>query len=172
MIPFILAAQPTMIIERGTVVAVHSNEIIVEVLKTSACQSCQARHGCGQAVMAEWGNESRQQQKNHFRIPYQQPVQVGDQVELGMAEDTLSKVALLVYLLPLGLGFLGMLLGAVISSNEWLQLLAFTLFSGFGYLVLNRFSVDKSTVLIPKILRTYHAGKGNHLIASEPPKPL
>ncbi len=161
-----------MIKENGTVVAVHKNEIVVEVLKTAACQSCKARQGCGQAVLAEWGNEAHQAQKNHFRIPYQQPVQIGDTAELGMSEDTVTKVALLVYLVPLVCGFVGLLLSSFLTGNEWIQLVFLALFSGVCFVIMGRLNVGNSTALIPQILRTYSSGQGRAVIASDRAKSL
>ena len=161
-----------MITETGTVVAKSQHEIVVEVIKTSACQSCKVRQGCGQAVLAQWGNDTRQMQKNHFQIPYQGELAVGDTVELGMAEESLSQAALLVYLLPLGCGFVGLLVGVQLTANEWLQLLSFLLFSGLSFGLLSRLRVGKSTAFMPRVLRSYSASKISGLITSDKAKSL
>jgi len=157
-----------MISEQGKVVAIGDQEVVVEVLKTSACQSCKAKQGCGQAVLSQWGDSEKQQRKNHFKIPYQDidQVHVGDVVELAMAHDTVTKVALVVYMVPLLFAFAGLYGALKIGFNEGLQLLVMGMAFLLSFLILGQLNVSKSTVLLPKIIRLYRAGKGDDLIVS------
>lgn len=159
-----------MIEEQGTVVKVVETGVIVEVVRTSACQSCKARQGCGQAVLAEWGDQDKQAQKNHFHIPYDQPAQVGDQVVLGMQHDAVSKVALLVYIVPLILGFMGLLLGSWLALAELVQLVIFIAVFLLAFVFISRLKVNKSPILVPKILRLSPVSKGLDVIASSASK--
>jgi sigma-E factor negative regulatory protein RseC len=155
-----------MIEETGTVVGVFKSEIVVEVLRTSACQSCNARQGCGQAVMSEWGDSAKQQKKNHFKLSFTGSASVGDQVDLGMAHDTVSKVAMLIYLMPLAVGFIGLIIGYWLQLNELFQLVLFGLFFAFSLIFISRLNFNKSNELVPKILRLYPRSKEPDLIAS------
>lgn len=154
-----------MIEEQGSIVAVQANEVIVEVLRTSACQSCKVKQGCGQAVLSEWGDETKQQAKNHFSIPTDQPLQVGDTVTLGMHPDVVSHVALLVYVVPLLVGFLLMTLAHTLLMNEAVQLVGFLVGILACYVYLQRVSYIKTQRLTPKILKVYGKRQA-HVIAS------
>lgn len=158
-----------MITEQGTVVGVERDELIVEVLRTSACQSCNARQGCGQAVLSEWGDAKAQQKKNHFRIPYRQAnANVGSIVELGMEPDTISKVAVLVYLLPLAIAFMGLLLGVGMGAPEGIQLVLFLLGLLFSYVLMSRLKLNLNAKLTPKILRVFPAHDASKRIPIQP----
>lgn len=155
-----------IVTETGTVVAVEPKEIIVEVVRTSACNSCKARQGCGQAVLAEWGDSKRQYDKNHFRIPFKGEAEIGARVELGMAHDAVVQVAALVYLLPLVASFLGLILGRQAGFSELIQLVLMALFFGVSLFVMRQMSVAKSSALVPQILQMYPASKDPEVIAS------
>ncbi|TXR53075.1 SoxR reducing system RseC family protein [Reinekea thalattae] len=156
-----------MIKEQGTVVSVEADNFIVAVVRTSACKSCQARQGCGQAVLSEWGDAQTQQAKNHFKVPTKGfSAMVGDVVELEMHPDTVSRVALLVYLLPLLFGLFGLVMGYLFGQHELLQLLFFVSAMGLGYVFLSRLTLTNSHQLVPQIIRTYPASKGVDVIES------
>ena len=155
-----------MIEETGTVVGVFKSEIIVEVLRTSACQSCSAKQGCGQAVLAEWGDSAKQQQKNHFKLPFKGQANIGDLVDLGMEHDTVTKVAIIVYAIPLVFGFIGLVLGYLLQLSEVMQLFILCAFFAVSFLFMSRLNLNKSSVLEPKILRLYPRSKDPDLIMS------
>ncbi len=174
----------SMVEEQGTVVSVGSNkvgldsntvglgsnggvqEIIVEVLRTSACSSCKAKQGCGQAVMSELGNSQHQSQKNHFRIPYDQPIEVGDIVKLGMASDALSRVALLVYLLPLFFAFLGISISLGLGFSEGFQLLFMVIGFAIAIFLMSRWNIKSNLSFVPKILQVSSSSKEPRIITS------
>lgn len=111
-----------MVEEEGTVIRIENGHAIVAVVQTSACQSCKAKQGCGQAALSEWGEADRQAAKNHFSIPYSGPLSPGDRVLLGIAEDTLAMAALWIYLWPLAAAFAALVLVSTLSGSEPLQL--------------------------------------------------
>ncbi len=86
-----------MIEEQGRVVAVDGNQIWVETVQQSSCGSCAAKSTCGQGLMSKFSEGKR----NHIRLTTDQPVKLGDEVVLGVPENTLVKSALLAYGLPL-----------------------------------------------------------------------
>jgi sigma-E factor negative regulatory protein RseC len=155
-----------MIEETGTVVGVEHDGLIVEVLRTSACQSCQARNGCGQAVLAEWGESERQQKKNHFKVPYDGTAAVGNRIDLGMEPDAVSIVALLVYIVPLIFGFAGLFLAQTLNFSEGLQLVVLIVCFALSFFYISRLKINKSPILVPKILRLYSSSKISDVIAS------
>lgn len=155
-----------LIKETGQIVAVDDGAVIVAVVRTSACKSCQARQGCGQAVLAEWGSAEHQQTKNHFRITTDLPLKKDDLVELGMAQDTVSRVAAMVYLLPLLTAFIALVLSVSAGVSELWQL--FSLIAGFiiGLVLIRKINGRYGHGLTPKILRLYPSGQGDSTIVS------
>lgn len=116
-----------MVEERGQVIDVSASGVVVSVVQTSACQSCKARQGCGQAVLSEWGSPDRQDAKNHFlidsanaRMP--RALRPGDVVRLGIPEDALSRAAVWMYLWPLLPAFLALWVATRLSLAEPVQL--------------------------------------------------
>lgn len=98
-----------MIEEQGRVLSAEAGAVWVETVKTSACGSCQARAGCGQALLQRFG-AGRQQ--GFIRALSDTPLQVGDQVVIGVPEDAVVKASFTVYLVPL----LGLFLAALAAE--------------------------------------------------------
>ncbi|MDF1780077.1 MAG: SoxR reducing system RseC family protein [Alcanivoracaceae bacterium] len=96
-----------MIEETGQVVAVEDGAVWVETVRVSGCQSCSANKGCGHAVMdrKQAGSRARIRALNSFTVSE------GQAVVLGLPEGALLKGAVVVYLLPLLLLFIGALIG-------------------------------------------------------------
>lgn len=112
-----------MVEENGTVIRSDADTLIVAVVQSSACQNCRARQGCGQAVLSGLGDAAAQTAKNHFALTPRLDLKAGDGVRLGIAEDSLSRAALWMYLWPLLAALAGLLSGAGLGVNEALQLL-------------------------------------------------
>lgn len=112
-----------MVEENGIVVQSDANRLIVAVVQSNACQSCRARQGCGQAVLSGLSNSDTQLAKNHFELPAHRDIQIGDQVRLGIPEDSLSLAAFWMYLWPLLMALAGLLIAAALGLGEALQLL-------------------------------------------------
>ncbi|MDX5300342.1 MAG: SoxR reducing system RseC family protein [Gammaproteobacteria bacterium] len=101
-----------MIEESGRVVALEGEGVWVQVIRQSACQSCSARKGCGQAALAGMSGGRAHQ------VWIENPLgaQVGDQVRIGVSEAAMLRASLLVYLVPL----LALMLAAVVASGAGL----------------------------------------------------
>lgn len=112
-----------MLHEKGQVIAISPGQVTVAVLKTSACQSCKARHACGQAVLSQVADSANQEAKNHFAIPHEGKAQLGDWVTLAIEEDRLTRAAFWLYLWPLLVGFALLLIGSAMALSEPVQLL-------------------------------------------------
>jgi sigma-E factor negative regulatory protein RseC len=100
-----------MIRETGRVIALKDDKAWVQTIRASACESCSARSGCGQRVLARasGGRANQILVTNHLNA------RVGDQVTVAIAESALISASLLVYALPLAL----LILGAV-TGQQWL----------------------------------------------------
>ncbi|PKM22443.1 MAG: alginate biosynthesis protein AlgM [Gammaproteobacteria bacterium HGW-Gammaproteobacteria-14] len=103
-----------MIEERGRVVAVEPGAVWVETVRSTACQSCAARKGCGHAML----DGERAGARANVRALADQSLQVGDQVVLGVPEGLLMRGAVMVYLLPLLLLLGGALIGASLDLKQ------------------------------------------------------
>ncbi len=131
-----------MVEERGQVIDVNADGSVVSVVQTSACQSCKARQGCGQAVLSEWGGTDRQDAKNHFFIDSAntlatRALRPGDVVRLGIPEDALSQAAVWMYLWPLLPAFLALWVTTRLSLAEPVQLVT-ALLAGAVAVVITR----------------------------------
>lgn len=103
-----------MIYETGRVVALESDSLWVETIRSSTCNSCSAQKGCGHGILNKVANGRR----NYVRaLLVDRPAsdfQIDDEVEISIPEQVLVGGALLVYLMPL----LAMLAGALLLS-QW-----------------------------------------------------
>ena len=89
-----------MVEERGRVVAIETNAIWVETIQRSGCSGCAAKSGCGTGLLGDYlAGASR------IRVALNswdsQRISLNDTAVIGIAENTLSLSAILVYLLPL-----------------------------------------------------------------------
>ncbi|MGC8121643.1 SoxR reducing system RseC family protein [Marinobacter sp. VGCF2001] len=98
-----------MITETGSVIAVTGAQAWVQTIRTSACQSCSARAGCGQRVLAAASGG----RANQVLVENSIGAQVGDEVVIGLDEQSLLSASLVVYGLPLLL----MVLGSVLAHS-------------------------------------------------------
>lgn len=100
-----------MITETGRVIALKGERAWVQTIRSSACESCSARSGCGQRVLASasGGRANQVLVSNHLGAD------VGDEVTVAIEESALLSASLLVYALPLLLLVLGAVLG-----QQWL----------------------------------------------------
>jgi sigma-E factor negative regulatory protein RseC len=103
-----------VITETGKVVAVTGEHAWIQTIRTSACQSCAARNGCGQKVLASvTGGRA-----NQVRVVNSVDARVGEEVTLGIDESALLGASLLVYALPLLLMVAASMLGHYLSNGS------------------------------------------------------
>ncbi len=124
--------------ERGWVVQLLPEQVVVETTRRSTCSSCQLKSGCGQGLMNSVGEGK--QQRMTLTLPEGMLLQVGDAVTLGILPQALLQVSLLMYILPLMGLFAGVLLGAELSWGEGWILLAGMLGLLVGFLLTRRVS--------------------------------
>jgi sigma-E factor negative regulatory protein RseC len=103
-----------MMVESGWVTAVEPGALWVETIQRSTCDSCSAKKGCGQRVLAQLAGHTAQLR---VAIPAsdRRIYASGDRVDIGIAEHAVVVSSLLVYLLPLGAA---LLFGALVESSS------------------------------------------------------
>ena len=122
-----------MIEERAVVVEAGDGHAWVEIQRRSACGSCAASEGCGTAALGKLWSDRR----IRVRAIAEEPLRVGDEVCVGLADGVLLRGALLAYSLPLFLLLAGALLGQVAfaGAGEEPVVLSGVLGLGLGFLV-------------------------------------
>ena len=121
-----------MITESGRVVAVSGNTVWVQTIRQSACQSCSARSGCGQRVLAAASGG----RANQVQVLNTLNANVGDNVTLGIAEQALLQASLLVYALPLLLMVAAsMTASLLVPGSDGVAIVAAGLGLGTGFVV-------------------------------------
>ena len=101
-----------MICETGRIIAMEGEWVWIETQQMSACHSCAAKAGCGQHLLSNVFPSKRQHLKLSTRT-FADTVQLYDNVELAIPEQSIVKGAFLLYGLPL----LMLLLGTVAASS-------------------------------------------------------
>jgi sigma-E factor negative regulatory protein RseC len=122
-----------MIEEKGKVVALEDDWVWVQTERKTVCGQCAANKGCGTSVLAKvFGNKS-----SSIAVIKTLPAQVGDEVIIGIEENSLVKGSLLIYALPLVLLIAFGLLGEVVSAQVLLSNtdILTVVFSVFGFAV-------------------------------------
>ncbi|MCM0611185.1 SoxR reducing system RseC family protein [Marinobacter sediminum] len=103
-----------MITETGKVVALKGDYAWVQTIQNSACQSCSARSGCGQKVLAA----ATGGRANQVLVENAVEAQVGDEVTIGIDESALLGASLIVYALPLVLMVVASIIGHRLSGGQ------------------------------------------------------
>ncbi|MDU6138758.1 SoxR-reducing system protein RseC [Bradyrhizobium sp.] len=86
-----------MMKEWATVVSWQQGVALLRCEPKAGCGSCTARSGCGARALNELVPETEHQLQVHI----DQPLEPGQRVEVGIAEGSLLRSAMLVYLSPL-----------------------------------------------------------------------
>ncbi|EOD55465.1 sigma-E factor regulatory protein RseC [Aeromonas molluscorum 848] len=82
--------------EVATVVAIDEQHVWVECERRSACSGCQQQSNCGTGTVAK----AFPQRQQRIRVPRTMTLAVGQQVRLGIPQQSLLRGAALVYVLP------------------------------------------------------------------------
>lgn len=115
-----------MITENAIVVSIENNQTWIETQRKSACGQCSAKKGCGTSVLSKVIGNKLSKMKAINKIN----AHVGDEVVVGLNEQSLLKGAFMTYLLPLLYIFLFSFFGQFISelsqiNNSELLVIAF-----------------------------------------------
>ncbi|MDF0751939.1 SoxR reducing system RseC family protein [Marinobacter sp. 71-i] len=138
-----------MITETGKVVAINGDRVWVQTIRTSACESCSARQGCGQrALTGVSGGRA-----NQVLVTNSLGAQVGDEVTVAIDESALLGASLLVYALPLSLLVAGSVLGHQLSAgHDGVAMLGAATGLALGFLVARRRQSDTAGIWEPKLV--------------------
>jgi sigma-E factor negative regulatory protein RseC len=104
-----------MLEEQGVVISADNNSATVQIQRTTSCGHCAAKQGCDSASVANRLGKQYMQVKvaNHSH----HAVKVGDNVVVGLPEQSLLKGAILVYLVPLFGLFAGAIGGEIVTAS-------------------------------------------------------
>ncbi|MFO7994676.1 MAG: SoxR reducing system RseC family protein [Marinobacter sp.] len=140
-----------MITETGKVVAVSGDRVWVQTIRTSACESCSARNGCGQRALAGVSGG----RANQVLVTNTLGARVGDEVTVAIEESALLSASLLVYALPLVLMVLGAVTGHQLSEGQdAAAMLGAALGMGAGFIVARRVGSNPNRDYEPRLVRT------------------
>lgn len=127
--------------ELATVVAIEGDHAWVECERRSACSGCQQQSNCGTGTVAK----AFPLKAPRLRVRLTAEVRVGQQVRLGIPQESLLRGAALVYVLPLFCLLAGALLGQLwlaplLSGGEGITILSCLLGGVLGFLLVRYFS--------------------------------
>ncbi|MFW2374164.1 MAG: SoxR reducing system RseC family protein [Gammaproteobacteria bacterium] len=152
-----------MIEETATVVAVEGAYALLQTQRQSACQSCSVKTGCGTSVLSQVVG----QRSSQLKVENTLQLKVGDEVVIGLLENSLVKGSLLIYALPimlmLGAGLLGDQLAQSYHYNRDLLASGFAVSGFLLSLPLIRWIINGSVLkqqMQPQILRKTHTLAG------------
>lgn len=112
-----------MIETRAIVIRLEGKEALVESAQGGGCGKCDSENGCGSGKLSQlFCSEPRR-----FRVLNEGNAQIGDWVQVSLAEGVLLQSALLMYMLPLA----SLVCGAAIGGH-WLDEKGSEVFSAIG----------------------------------------
>jgi len=149
-----------VITETGKVVALKGERVWVQTIRASACQSCAARNGCGQKVLAA----ATGGRANQILVTNTINARVGDEVTIGIDEQALLGASLVVYAIPLILMVVASILGHHLSGGQDIAAM-FSAAGGLalGFLVVRKLQRPGITDYEPRLVRVNRISSGNCL---------
>jgi len=102
-----------MITENATVVLIENDQTWIETQRQSACGQCSASKGCGTSVLSKVVGNKFSKMKAINNID----AKVGDEVVVGLNENSLLKGAFMTYISPLLYLFLFALAGKFVMNT-------------------------------------------------------
>lgn len=146
-----------MITETGKVVAVSGDRVWVQTIRASACESCSARNGCGQRVLAEVSGG----RANQVLVSNNLGARVGDEVTVAIEESALLGASLLVYALPLLLLVLGAVVGHQVSGGQELAaIIGAAAGMGAGFTIARRAQSGSAGTYEPRLVKVRQLSAG------------
>jgi len=142
-----------MLEQQATVVAIEEGFVWVETQRQNSCGHCSAHSGCGTATLGKvMGNRV-----TRVRAVNSLPLDLGEQVIVGLPEQVFVIGSLIIYLLPL----VGLFLGAGLvqfglgrHGAEWLTALGGVAGLMLALLWMRRFSHRFTIQYLPVVLRS------------------
>lgn len=140
-----------MIEERGRVLSMESGAVWVTTIRSSTCGSCQAKAGCGHALLQKLGTRSSQ---GFVRALTEQTWQIGEEVIIGVPENAVVRSAMWAYLVPLVGLFTAALTAQALGCSEPMMILlaAVGLLAGFAVVRWHDRKVQQDSQLHPQVI--------------------
>lgn len=140
-----------MVEEIATVAASERNGVWLTTTPVASCNACKVSDDCGTGIVAKTVTPKQQR----FFVPTALTLLPGEQVKIGLDEQSLVMAALMVYLIPLMLLLLLTLAGSAAGLEEpWIILLAvigtaagFTLTRHYG-----KYQANHTKIVILEVL--------------------
>lgn len=105
-----------MMIEKARVEAYQNGIALVQCYAKTSCGGCSAQTGCGTKALSALAGEKI---APRFELPVSQPLQAGDEIELGLPESTLLAGVFWLYGVPLMTLLFSTLLFSSLFHQEW-----------------------------------------------------
>ncbi|MBB5321504.1 SoxR reducing system RseC family protein [Marinobacter oulmenensis] len=138
-----------MITETGKVVGIKGDQAWVQTIRTSACQSCSARSGCGQRALASVSGG----RANQILVDNPVGARVGDEVEIGIDEQSLLRASLAVYGVPMALMIAATVWGYQVWGSDLAAMLGALGGLAGGFLAVRRWQSRAGAGYQPRLLR-------------------
>ena len=146
-----------MIEENATVQAINKSVVTLQTIKSSACGGCEESDTCSTSILSKYfANKSIE-----LNLDTNLPVKVGDDVTVGLEEQALVRLTVLIYFIPIIVMFAFAILGTFITDylqikNELLTIVLALLGLGGSFVGLKKFggylfSLDKLNPVVLKI---------------------
>lgn len=104
-----------MIVENATVISYQNGVALVQCYAKSACGGCAAQASCGTKALSGLAGEKF---APRFEIAVSQPLVAGEQIQLGLPENTLLSSVFWLYCVPLMALVLSAVGFSLIFTNE------------------------------------------------------
>lgn len=127
-----------MLRESGRVVAVETNAVWVETIRSSLCGSCAARAGCGNGVLARASRSKGLIRAHESDGIAAVDCSINDEVDIELPESVVLRGSLWVYGVPLAAAIVGAVVGD--RYSEGLAMLGFVGGLLVGFLTARLFS--------------------------------
>lgn len=141
-----------MLTETAIVIAYEKGIAKVKCQSQSACGSCMAKSTCGTTILTKLTGERGE---HIFHIETITPLHVGQQVEIGLAEQAILTSAVLLYLVPLFTLLIAVISGGYIFNHELLSVIFAFFCTALSLLVVRKISHkwQKKQIYRPILLR-------------------
>jgi len=126
-----------MIVENAWVQSIDNQQITLQTVRSSSCKSCKAKSGCGQALLSKINEDDHQEKKNNITIFSDISVNIGEEVELIIPENSLIKAALIMYLTPLITMFVFAITTSSLGFSDVTTSLSAIIGLGFGFFMIS-----------------------------------
>ena len=140
-----------MVEEIATVVSVEQTGVWLTTTPVASCNACQVSDDCGTGIVAK----TLTPKKLHFFVASELKLLAGEQVKIGISEQSLIIAAMMVYLLPLLLMLAFILPANAAGLNEGMQMLLAALGAASGFAIARlygRYQEKRTDIHIVEVL--------------------